>query len=96
MHSLHPYRLLGSSRRAKHRRRSGRRAPAEVARGELVMALERTIERELGVLNEIFARATGQSVEKIARDTERNHWMDAQQAVGYGLVGRVIERATEL
>jgi ATP-dependent Clp protease protease subunit len=47
-------------------------------------------------LNAIFARATGQSVEKIARDTERNHWMNVQEALAYGLVGKVIERAAEL
>lgn len=47
-------------------------------------------------LNAIFARATGQSEEKIARDTERNHWMNVQEAVAYGLVGRVIESAAEL
>lgn len=47
-------------------------------------------------LNAIFARATGQTEEKIARDTERNHWMSAGEAVAYGLVGRIIERAGEL
>lgn len=47
-------------------------------------------------LNAIFARATGQSVEKIASDTERNHWMSADEAVTYGLVGRIIERVSQL
>jgi ATP-dependent Clp protease protease subunit len=47
-------------------------------------------------LNEIFARATGQPIEKIVRDTERNHWMTAREAQAYGLVGRIIERAPEL
>jgi ATP-dependent Clp protease, protease subunit len=47
-------------------------------------------------LNGIFARATGQPVEKIVRDTERNHWMSAHEAVAYGLVGRIVERASEL
>lgn len=47
-------------------------------------------------LNAIFARATGQSEEKIARDTERNHWMNVSEAVAYGLVGRVVSQASEL
>lgn len=47
-------------------------------------------------LNALFARATGQSVEKIANDTLRNHWLTTEDAVGYGLVGRVVERASEL
>jgi ATP-dependent Clp protease, protease subunit len=47
-------------------------------------------------LHRIFAHATGQPIDKIARDTERNHWLSATQAVEYGLVGRIIERASEL
>jgi ATP-dependent Clp protease, protease subunit len=42
-------------------------------------------------LNRIFAEATGQPLEKIARDTERNHWLSAPQAVEYGLVGRIVQ-----
>jgi ATP-dependent Clp protease protease subunit len=47
-------------------------------------------------LNRIFADATGQPLEKIARDTERNHWMTAQEALDYGLVGRILEPGSEL
>jgi ATP-dependent Clp protease protease subunit len=47
-------------------------------------------------LNTIFARATGQTIERIARDTERNHWMNAEEAHAYGLVGNIIESADEL
>lgn len=47
-------------------------------------------------LNAIFARATGQTLEKIARDTERNHWMNAEEARAYGLVGSIVQTAAEL
>lgn len=47
-------------------------------------------------LNRIFARETGQTVERIEDDTTRNFWLDAEQAVAYGLVGKVIETADEL
>lgn len=47
-------------------------------------------------LNRIFAEATGQALERIARDTERNHWLSAEEAVAYGLVGRVVSSASEL
>lgn len=47
-------------------------------------------------LHAIFARATGQSEEKIARDTQRNHWLSAEEAIAYGLLGRIVERASEL
>ncbi len=47
-------------------------------------------------INRIFARETGQSVERIERDTNRNFWLSAEEAVAYGLVGRIVERAGEI
>lgn len=47
-------------------------------------------------LNETFARETGQSLEKVTRDTERNFWMSAEEAVAYGLASRVINNAAEI
>jgi ATP-dependent Clp protease, protease subunit len=47
-------------------------------------------------LNRIFAGATGQSIEKVARDTDRNHWLNAEEALAYGLVGRIVESASAL
>jgi ATP-dependent Clp protease protease subunit len=47
-------------------------------------------------LNGIFARATGQTIAKIEQDTERNHWMTAEEARAYGLVGSIIESPTEM
>ena len=41
-------------------------------------------------LNEILANATGQPVEKVARDVDRDYIMDPHQAVEYGLLDRVI------
>jgi ATP-dependent Clp protease protease subunit len=41
-------------------------------------------------LNKTFADQTGQAVEKIERDTDRNFWMSAEEAKQYGLVGKVI------
>ncbi len=43
-------------------------------------------------LNEILAQNTGQPLEVIARDTERDNFMTAQQALEYGLIDKVIER----
>jgi len=47
-------------------------------------------------LNRIFAKATGQPLERIEEDTMRNFWLDAENAVRYGLAGRIIERQAEL
>ncbi|QDO95950.1 ATP-dependent Clp protease proteolytic subunit [Ferrovibrio terrae] len=47
-------------------------------------------------LNEIFARETGQPIERIEKDTDRDYWMSAEQAVEYGLVGKVVQNAREI
>jgi ATP-dependent Clp protease protease subunit len=47
-------------------------------------------------LNEIFAAETGQPVERVEKDTERDYWMSAQQAVEYGLVGKIVQNASQL
>jgi ATP-dependent Clp protease protease subunit len=47
-------------------------------------------------LNETFARETGQPLEKITRDTERNYWMSAEEAVTYGLASKIINLETEI
>jgi ATP-dependent Clp protease, protease subunit len=44
----------------------------------------------------IFADATGQTVERLAEDTRRNRWLSAAEAVDYGLVGRIVESASEI
>jgi ATP-dependent Clp protease protease subunit len=43
-------------------------------------------------LNEILAENSGQPLEKIERDTERDNFMSAQQAVEYGLIDRVVTK----
>jgi ATP-dependent Clp protease protease subunit len=47
-------------------------------------------------LNRIFARETGQPLERIEEDTHRNFWLDAEAAVKYGIAGKIIQNATEL
>ena len=43
-------------------------------------------------LNEYLAANTGQPLEVIERDTDRDHWMTAQEAVEYGLIDSVVEK----
>lgn len=47
-------------------------------------------------LNEIFAKQTGQSLEQVEQDTDRNFWMSAQEAVDYGLVGQIVKSFDEV
>ena len=46
--------------------------------------------------DQLFAAATGQSAQKIAQDTQRDFWLTTDEAVTYGLVGRVIRTVDEL
>ena len=41
-------------------------------------------------LNQYLAENTGQPIEVIERDTERDHWMSAEEALAYGLVDQVV------
>lgn len=47
-------------------------------------------------LQRIIAERTGQPLERVQEDTERNHWMTASEAVEYGIVGRVIETVDDI
>jgi len=43
------------------------------------------------ILNEVLAKHTGQPLERVERDTERNFWMSAEEAKEYGLIDDVIK-----
>ncbi len=47
-------------------------------------------------VNRVIARETGQTVERIVKDTQRNYWLSAEEAVEYGLVSRIINNTTEV
>jgi ATP-dependent Clp protease protease subunit len=44
----------------------------------------------------LIARETGQKIEKVLVDIERDHWMSPDEAIEYGIVSRVIERQADL
>lgn len=47
-------------------------------------------------INEIIAQQTGQPLEKVAEDTDRDYWMSAEESLEYGLVGKIINDVSEL
>jgi len=47
-------------------------------------------------LNQCIADATGQPLEKVAEDTDRNFWMSPEEAQEYGIVGKIIRSASDL
>ena len=50
------------------------------------------ITKKKQLLNEILAERTGQSLETIMRDTERDNFMTAQEALEYGLIDKIIDK----
>jgi ATP-dependent Clp protease, protease subunit len=47
-------------------------------------------------LNQIFAEQTGQPIERIEQDTRRNFWLSAEEAIDYGLAGKIIRHIDEI
>lgn len=47
-------------------------------------------------INTLISNATGQPIEKINKDTDRNYWLNSKDAVEYGIVGKIISSYDEL
>lgn len=67
---------------------NGSAADIEIDAREIVRLRER--------LNKIISEATGQPLEKVEKDTDRNYWMNSTEAIDYGIVYKVISSYNEL
>jgi len=47
-------------------------------------------------INNLIAQETGTQAEQVEKDTDRDHWMSADEAVNYGLISRVITNRSEI
>jgi ATP-dependent Clp protease, protease subunit len=47
-------------------------------------------------INRLIADETGQPIEKVGKDTDRDYWMNAEEAVSYGLLSKVIKTRAEM
>ena len=47
-------------------------------------------------INQIIAEQTGQPLDRVQKDTDRDYWMSAEESVEYGLVGRIVQSVDEL
>lgn len=61
-----------------------------------VQIAAREVESLRSILNGILAKNTGRQLSKIERDTERDFYLDAQEAVEYGLIDQIIQSHTVL
>jgi len=47
-------------------------------------------------VNQIISQETGQTLRKVQKDTERNFWMNAEEAIKYGIVNKIITNKEEI
>jgi len=47
-------------------------------------------------INQIIANETGQPIERVEQDTDRDYWMSAEEAIEYGIVGAIISSIDEI
>ena len=66
----------------------GTAADVEIHAREILKTRER--------INRVIAEQTGQDVERVAKDTERDYWMGPEESVEYGIVGKIIHSVDEL
>lgn len=55
----------------------------------------REIARQQDIIKDLFVKHTGQDMEKITHDTDRDYYLDPHQAVEYGIVDEVLEKIEE-
>lgn len=78
---------LPNTRFLLHQPMGGVRGPAtdiSIEADEIIKMRER--------LNRIIAAETGQTYEKVKKDTDRNYWMGAEEAIAYGMVTKIITK----
>jgi ATP-dependent Clp protease protease subunit len=71
-----------------HQAMGGARGPAS----DIAIAAKEIL-REQDVIRSILVKHTGQSMEKIVRDTDRDYFMSAQSALEYGIIDEILTGA---
>ena len=66
----------------------GSATDVEIHAREIVKTRER--------INSIIAEQTGQPLERVEKDTDRDYWMSAEESLEYGIVGKIINNIAEL
>ena len=54
------------------------------------------LEKMRAKINEMIAKETGKAVDDVAKDTDRDYWLDAQGAINYGLVNKICNHRKDL
>ena len=54
------------------------------------------LEKIKAKINQVIAQETGKPLDQVAKDTDRDYWLSATEALDYGLVSTVVSRRDEL
>ena len=54
------------------------------------------LEKTKAKINDLIAQETGKPLEQVAKDTDRDHWLSATEAMEYGLISKVVSKREEL
>ncbi len=54
------------------------------------------LEKLRAKINKLIADETGQDVKKVSKDTDRDYWLNAEEALDYGLISRIITNRSDL
>ena len=54
------------------------------------------MDKTRAILNKLIADETGTSLEQVTKDTERDYWLDAEEAVKYGLISKTVAKRADL
>jgi ATP-dependent Clp protease protease subunit len=82
---------LPNTRFLLHQPLGGVRGPAS----DISIEAEEILKMRERLIREI-AKETGQPYEKVIQDTDRNFWMSAEEAVKYGIVSKIVDRADQV
>ncbi len=66
----------------------GRASDIEIEAKEIIKIRNR--------INRLISKATNQALDKVAKDTDRNYWMEPEEARDYGIVAQIIHHWDEL
>lgn len=47
-------------------------------------------------LNQLISEETGQKIERVEKDTDRDYWMNAEESITYGLISKIISKREDL
>jgi ATP-dependent Clp protease protease subunit len=62
----------------------------------ILLAAPKELDKLRRKINKLISKETGQKIDKVEKDTDRDYWMNAEEALEYGLISKIISNRDEL